>query len=525
MSSEFRYPIGGKQMRSNRPPKGKGFEKKGSSSRNRRSNHRRGRGGDRHFGLVERKVVIPELPKTPPPAVFEANIFGKLDERLQYAIAEVGYAVPTPIQERAIPELLDGRDLIGCAQTGTGKTAAFMLPILHHMLSRPAEVVPSHPRALILSPTRELAAQIAENVGAYSKYTGRPWAVIFGGVGQNPQVKAMRSGAETVVATPGRLMDLMSQGEVYLDKVEFFVLDEADRMLDMGFLPDIQRIISKLPVNKAAPGAFGEGGIPRRQSLFFSATLSPQILKLAGELVVDPIQIMINHDKPTVENISQTCMFVEKGNKDNLLAYLLEHHPEWYRAIVFCKMRHGADRVERKLMKEKISAAAIHSDKSQNQRTRALQGFKTGKTRVLVATDIASRGIDVAGVDVVINMELPMETESSVHRIGRTARAGETGVAISFVSPEERSLLKSVERFIKKTIHVDRDHPYHSEIAERKAGKTKSGMPTAPWIRGGKKNAKGQERVVTKFVHPANKKRHRPPRKNFAGRREPDFGQ
>jgi ATP-dependent RNA helicase RhlE len=576
MSQEFKYPIGGSKHPSNQPysreKRAKKFSGKGRGDRpgKKRSGYNPPR-KDGRFGFAERKTVVPPLPETPPPAAFEANVFGSLDLHLQHAIADVGYAVPTPIQAQAIPELLDGRDLIGCAQTGTGKTAAFMLPILHHLLKRPQEVVPGHPRALILSPTRELAAQIAENVGAYSKYTGRPWAVIFGGVGQGPQVKAMRAGAETVVATPGRLMDLMTQGEVYLDKVEFFVLDEADRMLDMGFLPDIQRIISKLPPNTSVSGAFGEGGTPRRQSLFFSATLSPQILKLAGDLVVDPIQIMIDHDKPTVENISQACMFVERNNKDSLLAYLLDTHSEWYRVIVFCRTRRGADRVEKKLNTHRIPVAAIHSDKSQNQRTRALQGFKTGKVRVLVATDIASRGIDVAGVDLVVNMELPAETESYVHRIGRTARAGESGLAISFVASDERGLLKGVEKFIKKSLRIDRDHPYHSDGAERKAGKSpKAGLPTAPWIRGGETNANGKERIPSsvekpargkdkrgerftsksdfkpsskggnfrpdgkmwlkkegsdKFVHPANKKRHRPARKSFKGRRQPDFGQ
>jgi ATP-dependent RNA helicase RhlE len=582
MSKDFSYRIGGSKHQSNQPYSkdiARKYPKKKGKGGDRSFNGRKRRGGgdtpkkDGRFGFAERKTVVPPLPDTPPPAVFEANVFGSLDVHLQHAIADVGYAVPTPIQAKAIPELLGGRDLIGCAQTGTGKTAAFMLPILHHLINRPKEVTPGHPRALVLSPTRELAAQIAENVGAYSKYTGRPWAVVFGGVGQGPQVKAMRAGAETVVATPGRLMDLMTQGEVYLDRVEFFVLDEADRMLDMGFLPDIQRIISKLPPNTGVAGAFGEGGTPRRQSLFFSATLSPQILKLAGDLVVDPIQIMIDHDKPTVENIAQSCMFVERNNKDSLLAWLLDTHCEWYRVIVFCRTRRGADRVERKLNEHRIPVAAIHSDKSQNQRTRALQGFKSGKVRVLVATDIASRGIDVAGVDLVVNMELPAETESYVHRIGRTARAGESGIAISLVASDERGLLKGVEKFIKKSLRIDRDHPYHSDGAERKAGKSpKAGLPTAPWIRGSETNANGKERVAStverpqggrdgakkggrfssksdftpsskggnfrpdgkmwlkkegsdKFVHPANKKRHRPARKSFKGRRQPDFGQ
>ena len=546
--SEFHYPIGGKDFRSGRP-----------AFFNRRKKRRHG-GGPRHPGLAERDdaMKVPELPKTPPPAAYEANVFGKLDVRLQHAIGEVGYAIPTPIQEKAIPFLLEGRDLIGCAQTGTGKTAAFMLPILHRLLqsadgrqatgdNRQIEQSNNqtirqsgsagHPRALVLSPTRELAAQTAENVAQYSKYTGLPFAVVFGGVSQFPQVKALQKGAETVIATPGRLIDLMTQGVVYLDKVELFVLDEADRMLDMGFLPDIKRIISKLPPNKVAAGATGQGvGGKLRQSLFFSATLSPEILKLAGELVHDPMQIMISPEKPTVEKINQKCMFVDKGNKDNLLIHLLKEHPEWYRVIVFARTRHGADRVEKKLRREEITVAAIHSDKTQNQRTRALQTFKEGKTRVLVATDIASRGIDVPDVDLVVNMELPVETESYVHRIGRTARAGESGAAISFVAPEERGLLKAVERFIRKSVPVDRDQPYHSEAAERQAGKQNQGVPQAPWIRGGERNKKGnarhpgarfwgQQKKEKKFVHPANAKKAKHNRTNYQGRREPDFGQ
>jgi len=549
MHSEFSYPIGGKDFRSQKP-----------AFFNRRKKRPQGGRPHGHFGLAERDdaPVVPALPSTPPPAAFEANVFGRFDVRLQHAIGEAGYAVPTPIQEKAIPFLLEGRDLIGCAQTGTGKTAAFMLPILDNLLKGQApkrgsrisdsksqisdcqspdpdsqdqspktkdprpKTQAGHPRALILSPTRELAAQTAENTAKFSKYTGLPFAVVFGGVSQFPQVKALQKGAETVIATPGRLIDLMTQGVVYLDRVEFFVLDEADRMLDMGFWPDIKRILSKLPV--------------RRQSLFFSATLSPEILKLAGELVHDPMQVMISPETPTVEKINQKCMFVEKGNKDNLLIHLLQNHAEWYRVIVFARTRHGADRVEKKLGRQDIPVAAIHSDKTQNQRMRAPQGFKDGKLRVLVATDIASRGIDVPDVDLVVNMELPVETESYVHRIGRTARAGARGAAISFVAPEERNLLKAVERYIRKTVPVDRDQPFHSETAEQKAGKQNEGMPQAPWIRGGARNGKGnlrhpgarfwgQPKPEKKFVHPANAKKAKRNRTNYQGRREPDFGQ
>ena len=428
--------------------------------------------------------------------MFEGTVFGKLDQKLQHAIADAGYKTPTPIQAEAMPYLFEGRDFIGCAQTGTGKTAAFMLPILNHLVKvrRPRHI--GHPRALVLSPTRELAAQTAENVKKFSRYVQLPFACVFGGVSQFGQVKDIKKGAETVVACPGRLIDLMTQGILYLDQVECFVLDEADRMLDMGFLPDIRRIISKLP--KA------------RQSLFFSATMPPAVRNLAGELVHDPAQVTIAPETPTVEKINQKVMMVEKAQKDALLIHLLKNHPEWNKVIVFTKMRHGADRVNKKLMRAGMTCAAIHSDKTQNQRTRALEGFKRGDVRVLVATDIASRGIDVPEVSCVVNMELPLETESYVHRIGRTARAGESGAAISFVTGEERGQLKAVERFIKKSIPVDRDHPFHSDFADRKAGKSNEGLPTAPW------------------VHPANRNktnRKRQGHKSFLGRRQPDFGQ
>ena len=428
--------------------------------------------------------------------MYEGSVFGRLDQKLQHAISEAGYEKPTPIQEKAIPFLLDGRDLIGCAQTGTGKTAAFMLPILNHLLKvRKARHI-GHPRALVLSPTRELAAQTAENIKRFSTHAQLPFGCLIGGVSQHLQVKDIRKGAETLVACPGRLIDLMTQGIVYLDQVECFVLDEADRMLDMGFFPDVRRIISKLPKAK--------------QAMFFSATLSPQILKLAGELVKDPVQVMISPETPTVEKINQKVMFVEKAQKDALLIHLLKTHPEWTKVIVFTKMRHGADRVNKKLFREQIACAAIHSDKTQNQRTRALDGFRRGDVRVLVATDIASRGIDVPEVSCVVNMELPLETESYVHRIGRTARAGETGAAISFVTAAERAQLKAVERYIRKTIPVDRDHPFHSDEADRKTGSQDKGLPQAPW------------------VHPANINRNNRKRQHhtsFKGRRQPDFGQ
>ena len=418
--------------------------------------------------------------------MYEGNIFGKLDQKLQHSIAAVGYDKPTPIQEKAIPELLAGKDLVGCAQTGTGKTAAFMLPILNHLLKvrRPRHI--GHPRALVLSPTRELAVQTAENVKKYSDGTNLPFACLIGGVSQYPQVKDIKKGAETIVACPGRLIDLMTQGIVYLDQVEMFVLDEADRMLDMGFLPDIKRIISKLP--KA------------RQSLLFSATMPPPIMKLADELTHEAVKISITPEAPTVEKINQKAMIVPKSSKDSLLIHLLGKHPEWTKVIVFTKMRHGADRICKKLHRHDIPCAAIHSDKTQNQRTRALDGFRRGEVRVLVATDIASRGIDVPEVSCVVNTEIPMELESYVHRIGRTARAGESGAALTFVTPEERAGLKALERFIKKTIPVEP-------------------LPKGFEAAGDVKQEIGDKRSESRCGGQKKK------RISFLGRRQPDFGQ
>ena len=428
--------------------------------------------------------------------MFEGTVFGRLDQSLQKAIKDVGYERPTPIQEQTVGPALDGRDIVGSAQTGTGKTAAFMLPILNRLVKvrRPRQI--GHPRALVLSPTRELAAQTAANVRDYSKYCNLPFACVFGGVPQGGQVKDIKKGAETVVACPGRLIDLMCQGILFLDRVECFVLDEADRMMDMGFMPDIKRIISKLPV--------------KRQSMFFSATLSEKMRAVAREMTHDPVEVSVEPETVTVEKIEQSAMIVDKSRKDALLKWLLEKHPEWTKVIVFTKMRHGADRVSRKLLKSGIASATIHSDKTQNQRTRALEAFKRGDVRVLVATDIASRGIDVSDVSCVVNMELPLETESYVHRIGRTARRGECGVAVSFTSPEERGQLKSVERFIRKTIRIDDSHPY-VPAAGFPPDRPPEGTPAqdADGRRSGGRKRRGRKNG----------------RKSFLGRRQPDFGQ
>ena len=431
--------------------------------------------------------------------MFEGTIFGRLDQKLQHAIADVGYERPTPIQEKAIPPLMEGRDLIGCAQTGTGKTAAFMLPILDRLLKvrRPRRI--GHPRALVLSPTRELAVQTAENVRIYSKEAQLPFACVIGGVSKAGQVKDIKRGAETVVACPGRLIDLMTQGILYLDLVECVVLDEADRMLDMGFLPDVRRILSKLP--------------PKRQSMLFSATFPPQVRSLAADFVRDAVKITISPESPAVEKIDQRVMFVEKARKDALLQHLLDRHPEWTKVIVFTKMRHGADRIVKKLLRKGEKCAAIHSDKTQNQRMRAIENFRRGENRVLVATDIASRGIDVPEVSCVVNMELPLETENYIHRIGRTARAGESGTAVSFVTADERGQLKAVERLVGRTIPEDRDNPFKDEPPPAAPAPRQDGRGDGGNRNGGRNNGNGGGRRGQKL------------RRSFLGRRQPDFGQ
>jgi ATP-dependent RNA helicase RhlE len=461
------------------------------------------RRNNRHPGLAEREYGPREIPKPKGeiPAHFTSSVFGQVNPLIQHAVAEEEYSTPTPIQEQSIPPLLEGRDLLGCAQTGTGKTAAFLLPILHRLLAQPAPTVPGRPRALILAPTRELAAQIAESVATYGRYTGLPFAVVFGGVSQYPQVQALRRGAVLVVATPGRLLDLMEQRHLTLDGIEELVLDEADRMLDMGFLPDIKKILSKLPVH--------------RHSQFFSATLSADVLRLAQQMVVNPVQVTIEPDKPTVDKIHQRVMFVDKPNKIALLAHLFKIRPEMTRVIVFSRTRHGADKIVSKLLDQDISAEAIHSDKTQRARTDALAAFKKGRVRALVATDIASRGIDVDDVSHVVNFDLPEETESYVHRIGRTARAGASGSAISLVSAEERNLLRSVERMIKKSIEIDRVEEFHSERAEKAAGRgVLDSLPRPDWA--GKKKVFG-----TRDERRAKQFRERAP--SHEGRMQADF--
>ena len=383
------------------------------------------------------------------------GVFAGLDPELQHAVSEEGYTTPTPIQEQSIPHLLEGRDLLGCAQTGTGKTAAFALPLLQDLHRRRQRPAPGLPKALILAPTRELAAQIGDSIGAYARHTRISHTTIFGGVSQHPQVKALRRGVDIVVATPGRLLDLLQQRVLSLSAVDVFVLDEADRMLDMGFLPDVHRIVRALPA--------------KRQSLLFSATIPEPIVALAAKIEQDPVHITITPEQPAVAKIVQKVFFVDKQDKVPLLTGLLRDETK-RKVLVFAQMKHVANKIERQLTASGIAATTIHGNKSQNARTHALAQFKSGKARVLVATDIAARGLDVTGISHVINYDLPQEAETYVHRIGRTARAGAGGDAASFCSAEERGLLRSIERLLRQQVPVDLEHELHSEAARRATG-------------------------------------------------------
>jgi ATP-dependent RNA helicase RhlE len=375
-----------------------------------------------------------------------------LKPELQKALTKLNYITPTPIQEKSIPSLLKGKDLIGIAQTGTGKTASFVLPILNNM----HEKYPRKLKTLILAPTRELAAQIGENITQYGEFLKFKHTVIFGGVGQSKQVHALEKGVDIVVATPGRLLDLLNQNKLSLKQIEYFVLDEADRMLDMGFIHDIKKLLKQLPKIK--------------QSLFFSATMSPQINSLANNLLNNPIKVEVTPQATTVEKIKQKIFFVDKSYKEKLLLELLVTK-HFKRVLIFTRTKHRANKVSIFLNKNNISAEPIHGNKSQNARTRALKSFKEGRINVLVATDIAARGIDINNISHVINFELPNEPESYVHRIGRTARAGTEGTAFSFCEAEERSFLNSIQKLIKQEIEVVK-HKYHSETAKNAVGNT-----------------------------------------------------
>jgi len=365
-------------------------------------------------------------------------------EPILKSLQEEGYTTPTPIQKQAIPIVLEGKDLLGCAQTGTGKTAAFAIPILQ-LLSAGKSYGNNKIRSLIVTPTRELAIQIGESFKSYGRHTPLSATVIFGGVNQHQQTQALQRRVDILIATPGRLLDLMNQGYISLKNIEIFVLDEADRMLDMGFIHDVKKILAALP--------------GRRQSLFFSATMPPDIVKLSDSILRNPSKVEIAPESPTVDIIKQYIYFVDKGNKSALLLDIFKDK-NIKTALVFTRTKHGADKVVKLLLKNNIKAEAIHGNKGQNARQRALANFKAQTTRVLVATDLASRGIDVENMEFVINYELPNISETYVHRIGRTGRAGAEGTAYSFCDAEEKAYLRDIEKLIRKKIPVIENHPY-----------------------------------------------------------------
>jgi ATP-dependent RNA helicase RhlE len=437
------------------------------------------------------------------------------------ALIAEGYVSPTPIQQKAIPEVLAGRDLLGCAQTGTGKTAAFALPMIERLVASNTQRDARRPRALVLSPTRELSAQIAESFANYGRGSNLKCAVIFGGVGQGPQISALSRGLDVLVATPGRLIDLMNQGFAFLDKVEILVLDEADRMLDMGFLPDVRRILQKLP--------------KQRQTLFFSATMPSDIEKLSREILVNPVRVDVAPVSSTAERIEQSVYMVEASDKRRVLERVLRD-PAVERAIVFTRTKHGANRLVKELERGEITAEAIHGNKSQGARQRALDNFKSGRLRVLIATDIAARGIDVDGISHVVNYDLPNIPESYVHRIGRTARAGAAGIAISLCSREERGYLRDIERLTRLPIRKLETPEASAEENRVRAARPAEAPPRPPQQRqqgGGRgfQGNRGSSRGDTQSRGPAPRRfddragAPRPPQNNGLAPRPQGSGQ
>lgn len=416
----------------------------------------------------------------------------ELIEPILKALDQVNYEIPTTIQEQAIPILLQGNDLLGCAQTGTGKTAAFSIPILQRLYKSDKR---KGIRALILTPTRELAIQIGENFEEYGRYTGLKHTVIFGGVPQKPQVDALTHGVQILIATPGRLLDLQSQGFISLKSLEYFVLDEADRMLDMGFVHDIKRVLKLIP--------------EKRQTLLFSATMPPEIEKLANTILTKPRKVEVTPASTTVETIQQSVYFVEKVEKKDLLLHLLKA-PDIESVLIFTRTKHGADKITRILNKNGIPAEAIHGNKSQNARQRALTAFKAHTLRVLIATDIAARGIDVDQLSHVINYELPNIPETYVHRIGRTGRAGREGIAISFCESEELPYLKDIQKLIGLQISVVKDHPFVTQAGEQaqatKTEEIKAKAKENKVYRGSKSNGDFWRRKKQGQAKPAPKK-------------------
>ncbi len=391
------------------------------------------------------------------------------------AIADAGYTTPTPIQAQAIPQVIAGGDLLAAAQTGTGKTAGFTLPILHHLSTKAVQARPGRPRCLILVPTRELAAQVEESVKTYGKYLPLTSMVMFGGVNINPQFKALKSRVDILVATPGRLLDHLGQKTIDLSGVEILVLDEADRMLDMGFIRDIKKVLAVLP--------------KQRQNLLFSATFSDEIRALANGLLHNPKSVEVARRNTTVEVIEQSMHRVPQAHKRDLLAHLIKHH-DWQQVLVFTRTKHGANKLAEKLIKDGITAAAIHGNKSQGARTKALASFKDGSVRVLVATDIAARGIDIDQLPQVVNFELPNVPEDYVHRIGRTGRAGTTGSALSLVDDEEMSYLRDIEKLIKRSIVRVEIEP--GFVPPAKADLMSDERPPRPQGRGAPRQGAGQ---------------------------------
>ncbi|MBS1938827.1 MAG: DEAD/DEAH box helicase [Bacteroidetes bacterium] len=425
-----------------------------------------------------------------------------LIEPILKALQQEGYSTPTPIQAQSIPYLLEGRDLLGVAQTGTGKTAAFAIPIIQHLAVDGGGTGRGGKRiiqALILTPTRELAIQIDESFRSYARHTRLRTTVIFGGVGQKPQTDALRSGVDILVATPGRLLDLMHQGYVHLNDLRFFVLDEADRMLDMGFIHDVRKVIAALP--------------KQRQTLFFSATMPPEVQKLSASLLTNPVKVEVTPVSSTAETVQQEVYFVDKANKPKLLIHLLNTR-DIPVALVFSRTKHGADKLARLIDKAGIRAEAIHGNKAQNARQRALNNFKERKTRVLVATDIAARGIDIDSLSHVVNYDIPNIPETYVHRIGRTGRAGASGIAISLCDAEERAYLRDITKLINRQVPVVEEHPYpvSGEHAEPIAVPT----PQRHGRRGGQQQ-QGQQRHAGDVREPRNVRQHRESRPD-AGR-------
>jgi ATP-dependent RNA helicase RhlE len=435
-----------------------------------------------------------------------ANDFASLGlaEPLLRALAARNYTTPTPIQARAIPHLLQGRDLLGIAQTGTGKTAAFALPMLQLLDKSNFEARPRMPRALVLAPTRELATQIADSCIAYGRHFDLSVAIVFGGVGQNPQVMALKKGVDILVATPGRLLDLIQQRHCDLADVEILVLDEADRMLDMGFLPDVRRILNTVPKG--------------RHSLLFSATMPQDVTALANSLLRDPLRVEVTPPAATADRIAQSVHFVEKAGKRDLLVELLQD-PQLVRTLVFTRTKHGADRVVKHLKQHGMKAHAIHGNKSQNARERALDEFRDGKAHVLVATDIAARGIDVPDITHVINFDLPNIPESYVHRIGRTARAGRDGIAISFCDGEEREYLRDIEKLIKQRIPVVSKGKGERQPAAQQARPSQPAPAPAPKLPGNPwfdQEAAGEEAAVAVAEAPREERQRQRPQQRPA---------